>query len=133
VPVRHWATLCPTHMPTPFFRTAPRGVSPSQAVRASSATSRHKTLARPISAGPHTGHKPGRLTAPDGHSRALTARNQRPGLICEDADLAPPIFQAGALASALLTEATGNGLTMSTWSRMTTEAAKAPTRLPPNC
>jgi hypothetical protein len=51
------------------------------------------------SAGPHTGHKPGGLTAPDGHSRALTARNQHHGLICEDADGAPPIFLAGAVAT----------------------------------
>jgi hypothetical protein len=65
--------------------------------------------ARPISAGPHTGHKPGRLTAPDGHSRALTARNQRHGLICEDADLAPPIFQAGATVHSLQAKSAAKG------------------------
>ena len=37
-------------------------------------------------------------------------------------------FQAGALTSALLTEETSNGLTMTTRSRMTTEAAKTPHR-----
>jgi hypothetical protein len=72
------------------------------------------------------GHKPGRLADNSGHSRALDA--QRPAAMSDLTGpvAVPSIIQAGALASVVLTEETSNGLTMTTWSRMTTEAAKTP-------
>jgi hypothetical protein len=73
---------------------------------------------------PHACHTPGAFTVIGGNSRTNRPTTRayvgpayaRSGL---------PTFQAGALASALLTEEPSNGLTMTTWSRMTTEAAKA--------
>jgi hypothetical protein len=59
---------------------------------------------------------------------AATHRANTRTMTCMAPDLVGVVaaLQAGALSSALLTKEPGQGLTMTTWSRMTTEAAKAP-------